>query len=523
MLGQWSMATEQGSRDDDFTQVQSPVEVDWDGPNDPDNPRNFSAANKVASILAVTFLAFCTTFAAPIYSPGIGQVAALWSISQETATLPLSIFNLGLAFGPLIGAPLSEQYGRKVVFMVTSPVFALFILGAGLSQNFATLNICRFLAGAFASPAVSNASASITDYMEGKGRAQSLLFYYSIPTSGALLGPLVGGFVVLGKGWRWTEFTVIFFVIAAYVPVLFTKESYKKEILRRRQKKRAKMNLTRADDGAAIQDQSVSEKTQSTNVELGETRQAHTQVGISEADHKTFLQACHHFLTVLFFRPIHMLLTEPIVTLVCVYSGFLFGLLYTFVIASPWIYEHYYGFDTAAVSLTFISLVIGSASAPIPMLLIDHYSIRSQARHAAGTKLPPESRLVPSMVGSLGMPASLFIFAWTVRPNIHWIVPVIIQAFVMLSSVMIYAPTNMFMIDSYGPLYGASASGAAMMSRYALSAAFPLFTLQMYKALGVGWATSLLAFCTLAMAPIPWLFFRYGSALRKRSKYEISE
>ncbi len=98
----------------------------------------------------------------------------------------------------------------------------------------------------------------------------------------------------------------------------------------------------------------------------------------------------------------------------------------------------------------------------------------------------------------------------------------IFQGAVMLSSLLVYASANLFMLDAYGPLYGASASGGMMLTRYLFSAAFPLFALQMYKALGVGWATSLLGFVTVAMAPIPWAFWKYGEQLRRRSKYERS-
>jgi len=61
-----------------------------------------------------------------------------------------------------------------------------------------------------------------------------------------------------------------------------------------------------------------------------------------------------------------------------------------------------------------------------------------------------------------------------------------------------------------------------MFTRYGFSAAFPLFALQLYRKLGVGWATSLLAFCTLALAPIPWLFWRCAERLRSKTKYETS-
>jgi hypothetical protein len=76
------------------------------------------------------------------------------------------------------------------------------------------------------------------------------------------------------------------------------------------------------------------------------------------------------------------------------------------------------------------------------------------------------------------------------------------------------------------------------VSRYTLSAVFPLFAVQsehgllihefaicvadllaVYRALGVGWATSLLGFMALFMLPIPWVFFKWGPAIRRKSKY----
>jgi MFS transporter, DHA1 family, multidrug resistance protein len=41
----------------------------------------------------------------------------------------------------------------------------------------------------------------------------------------------------------------------------------------------------------------------------------------------------------------------------------------------------------------------------------------------------------------------------------------------------------------------------------------------MYNRLGVAWATSLLAFLTLAMAPVPVLFYLYGKKIRELSRF----
>ena len=40
-----------------------------------------------------------------------------------------------------------------------------------------------------------------------------------------------------------------------------------------------------------------------------------------------------------------------------------------------------------------------------------------------------------------------------------------------------------------------------------------------YEHLGIGWATSLLGFLSLLMLPIPWILFKWGPEIRKRSRY----
>lgn len=45
------------------------------------------------------------------------------------------------------------------------------------------------------------------------------------------------------------------------------------------------------------------------------------------------------------------------------------------------------------------------------------------------------------------------------------------------------------------------------------------FTVQMYNNLGVTWAGTLNAFLLLALAPCPFLFYKYGARLRKKSRF----
>lgn len=76
-----------------------------------------------------------------------------------------------------------------------------------------------------------------------------------------------------------------------------------------------------------------------------------------------------------------------------------------------------------------------------------------------------------------------------------------------------------YTMDFYGPLFGASAQAANTLLRYLLAFCFPLFSVQMYQGMGIGWASSLLGFVSAAMTMIPFLFWQFGPALRARSRY----
>ena len=85
---------------------------------------------------------------------------------------------------------------------------------------------------------------------------------------------------------------------------------------------------------------------------------------------------------------------------------------------------------------------------------------------------------------------------------------------------MSFIPGQIYLMDIYMQ-NAASALAANAFMRAVLAFAFPLFATPMYKNLGVGWATSLLAFLCLALAPFPILFYLYGKRIRGWSKYVI--
>ena len=68
-------------------------------------------------------------------------------------------------------------------------------------------------------------------------------------------------------------------------------------------------------------------------------------------------------------------------------------------------------------------------------------------------------------------------------------------------------------------MYAASALAANTVARSAAGAAAPLFTDYMFSALGIGGGGSLIGGVACLLAPIPFLFYRYGRGIRERSPF----
>lgn len=70
-----------------------------------------------------------------------------YHVEREIAVLPLSMFTCGFLIGPLIAAPLSEIFGRRIIYWTTLPMLFIFLGIAGASNNVPLLIVMRLLAG----------------------------------------------------------------------------------------------------------------------------------------------------------------------------------------------------------------------------------------------------------------------------------------------------------------------------------------------------------------------------------------
>jgi len=228
------------------------------------------------------------------------------------------------------------------------------------------------------------------------------------------------------------------------------------------------------------------------------------------------------FVVVALIRPLDMLFTEPIVTFTCLYVACAFGTLYSFFAAVPYVFQTQYAFSVEQSGLVFVSIVVGCLLSVVTIIVCDVLLYRPQVSKHPPNAVPPEYRLFPAMLGGVGLAPSLFWFGWTARPSIHWASPAVAIMPFAWGNLCIFISLISYTVDTYHGTTVASAASANSFARYLFSAAFPLFTVQMFQKLGIPWAGSLLGFVALALLPVPFLLFRFGKQIRAKSRYETA-
>jgi MFS family permease len=143
--------------------------------------RSFGEANPVLTKYTYSNLA------ATMFAPGSAALAKEFHITSSTVvSLTVSIYLFGFAVGPMFIAPVSELYGRLVIYHTCNVIYIGFIIGCALGKSTGMFLVFRFLAGCASSGPLTVGGGTVADVVPPaqRGRAMSLFFM------GPLLGPV---------------------------------------------------------------------------------------------------------------------------------------------------------------------------------------------------------------------------------------------------------------------------------------------------------------------------------------------
>lgn len=331
--------------------------------------------------------------ASSMFAPGIPEVVRTFDVTNNMlAALVVSIYVLGYAIGPLVIAPLSEMYGRVIVYNVSNVLFVIFTIACAVASNMNMLIAFRFFAGTFGATPITIGGGSIADMFPVERRGSAMAIWSMGPLFGPTIGPVAGGFLAQAAGWRWIFWLVTILAgVVSVVMFIFMEETYSLTIL---EKKAAKLR------------QETGNQNLRSALALDLTPK--------------------QFLIKSIVRPIKMLMS-PIVLALSTYMAFVYGILYLLFTTITDVFINTYGFTQGTAGLAYIGIGVGMMMA---LIVFGSLTDKIITKLSAETGPKPEYRLPLMIPATFLIPIGLFIYGWTAKYAVQWMAPIIGTGFV---------------------------------------------------------------------------------------------
>ncbi|KAF8964568.1 MFS polyamine transporter [Flammula alnicola] len=466
--------------------------VDWDGPTDPMNPKNWSYKKKWAATIVVSSFTFISPVSSSMVAPATEQIARQFGISSTVLiAMTTSVFVLGYAVGPLFLGPLSEIYGRSRVLQCANLFYLAWNFGCGFAQNRKQLIAFRFLSGIGGSAPLSVGGGVPGDVWHAEERGKAIAIYSLAPLLGPVIAPVCGAWIAERSTWRWVFWsTSIADVMIQISGLFFLRETFAPYLL----------------------DKKAQGIRRTLDLETGPYKRVIT-VYESSGD-----RSWQHIFRKALTRPFLLFCQEAIVQILGIYMAFVYGNFYLFLTTMPGIFSNVYKEQPGIGGLHYIALGLGlSLASQINARFIDKIYIHFKNKN--GGVGEPEFRL-PSMVpGTILFPFGLLLSGWSAEAKLHWIATDIGIACVGAGLILVFQSMQTYVVDAF-TLHAASALAAVSCLRSLTGFGFPLFAPAMYGKLGYGRGNTILACLAIGLGcPAPFLLWKYGRSIRMSSKY----
>jgi MFS family permease len=455
--------------------------VTWNGPDDPENPKNWSALRRWSITILLSLGGFVCLMSSTMLAPALETIAEDMHVSQSTANMTLSIFVLAFAFGPMVLAPMAEVFGRRNVWLLCSIWYALWNMACGFAHTNGLLLASRILAGLGSSVEYAIGQPVLGDLWRPEQRGLSFAIATFVPLLGPAIGPLLGGVITGSIGWRWVFWVLsIFDGLLILIAFFIFSETYGSLLLHRKAHKLSK--------------------------ESG--KQYHTEFDMHNQPLATKLKNG-------LLRPCRLLLQQPVIQLMSLMMAFNYGTLF-FVLASyAMLWTAEYNQTVTVSGLHYLALAVGyTIAAQGGARVTDR--IWKRLKEKAGGQTAPEYRVPLMIPGILCVPVGLIWYGWAAQAKTHWVVVDIGGAVFAFGTILSTQAMQQYTMESFRE-HVASAVAASQLLRSIFGFCFPLFAPALYTSLGYGWGNTTIAlvFCGLAI-PGPFLLWFFGARLRAR-------
>ncbi|KAH6667098.1 drug transporter, partial [Plectosphaerella plurivora] len=526
-----------------------------------ESPLLWPSARKWPILAICCVSTFLTAYAAGSYSPPVAAMAVDLHASNLAVLAGISTFCLGFGFAPMALAPVSEIYGRRPVLVASGLVYVISIAVCSVMPSVAGMLIARVFVGVGGSTFSSVIGGVIADLWAKEERNTPMALFSGFVLAGTGAGPLVGA-VVMGRlgatnptlAWKWMFWhQVIAASILVVIFLLFLRETRGSVLLSRKAKA---LNAwyeqleSAGVPGVWLEDEDTPSQTQGEGVTPQDPEKAASGIDgrtprdsvritttrlrwlVEEDEQRASLAS---LMKTSLLRPFHLLVAEPVVFFFSLWCAFAWAVLYLTFGSIPLAFSRRRGLNIEQSGYFFGSMIVGSIIAAIVGVFQDRLLRLPQWRADDTTprgafwtfmrrRFPaesPESRLYFTCITAMFLPIGLFIFGFTVRPDVHWFGPATGIALATWGIFSVYLATFNYFADIYHK-YASSALAAQSCCRNILGGVFPLVTGALFTNLGEERAGALLGGIGTALSVIPWCLVFWGETIRSKSKIAIS-
>ena len=463
--------------------------VTWYATDDPENPQNWSLLAKSNVVFQMYQYVVVVYMGSAIYSASGPQFMEIFGVTQSVASLGLGLYVLGYGIGPLFLSPLSEipAVGRNPPYMVSFLLFIIISIPTALVNNVPGFMVLRFLQGIFGSPCIATTGASLGDITNLFHLPYLMMGWAMAGFIGPALGPIIAGFSVVVKGWHWSMWELLWASGPSFlIFLIFLPETSTPTILYRRAQRLRKLT-----GNANLKSES----------EISQSRLSARQMTYDAL-----------------IVPWKINALDPAILFTSLYTGLVYAVFYSFFEVFPLVFVDIYGMNLGQMGLVFLSVTVGVAVAGVCLFCFLHFYFNPRMRvEGFGS---PEQRLLPAVVASFIIPVGLFMFGWTSRRSIHWIVPAIGASLISAGMISIMNNILLYVGLAY-PKYSASLFAGNDIVRSTIAFAGIMWSGPLFGNLGVGKGCTLLAGLTIGCVIGIVVLYVYGAKLRARSKFAI--
>ncbi|KAF4540624.1 Lactonohydrolase [Lasiodiplodia theobromae] len=455
-----------------------------------EDPKAWHTEKKWAVAIVVSCYGLIIPATAAMVVPAFTQISHDLNISGDgEVQLVMSVFLLGWGIGPILVAPLSEVYGRRLLLNTGHTLFLITNTLCGCVSNKSHFMFLRFISGLCGSGPMSIGAGVLSDLWHKEERGLSLSIYALGPLAGPAIGPIAAGYIVEKLSWRWIFFSASTFAFIMLVLGYFLLlETFPPVLLRwKKQHLRAKGFFIGEDDE------------------------------VEEAKGKT-LSSLKGELK----RPFVMLGTQPIIQTVALLMGFLFGLNQLTIATFETLWEERYGMPPRKASLNYAFIAAGlTFGSQVGGRINDKIYARLKRRNNQTGR--PEFRAPLMLAVALLLPVGQLLYGWSAQFRLYFLLPNLGVTLFSTGIIVGYQCIQAYVIDCY-PVYAASAMGSLTLLRSAGGFVFPEVAPALYRALGYGWASTLIAgVAGVVGVAAPVVLWVWGPGLRARSPYASGE